>query len=465
MDKQQVAAILDDVGTLLELQGENPFKCNAYHNAARAVEQLDGSLVEAISSGKLAHTRSIGESIREKIVTLVKDGRLPYYEELRAKFPAGIFDLRRAQGLGPKKVKALYEELGVDDIEKLKAACEAGKVSKLKGFGAKTEQKILEGIGFLAQMGQRVRLDQALPLAMHLMEGLREFPGVIRMEVCGSLRRRRETIRDIDILVSSKKPGPIMERFVTLPGVEQVIGHGETKSSIIVAGGAGHGRILINADLRVVDDKQYPFALLYFTGSKEHNVVLRGRAQQRGLKLNEYELASNGKHVACKDEADIYRALDLDYIAPELREDTGEIDAAAHHRLPTLVELDDIRGTFHCHTSASDGTATLEQMVHAARDLGFNYYGIADHSQSLTVANGLSPERVRQQQAEIHALAEKTPGIKLFKGTECDILPDGSLDYRDDVLATFDYVVASVHTHFNLSAEDMTARIVKAVSH
>jgi DNA polymerase (family 10) len=465
MDKQQVAAILDDIGTLLELQGENPFKCNAYHAAGRAVEQLEGSLPELISSGKLGHVRAIGESIREKITTLVNTGRLPYYEELRAKFPAGIFDLLRVQGLGPKKVKALYEELGVDDLDKLKAACEADKVAKLKGFGAKTQQKILEGIGFLAQMGQRVRIDQALPLAMHLVEGLRECRGVVRMEVCGSLRRRRETIRDIDILVSSKNAAPIMERFVSLPGVEQVIGHGETKSSVIVAGGAGHGRILMNADLRVVDDRQYPFALMYFTGSKEHNIVLRGRAQQLGLKLNEYELAGNGKHVACKDEADIYRALGLDYIPPELREDTGEIDAAAEHRLPKLVELDDMRGTFHCHTSASDGTATLEQMVHAARDLGFKYYGIADHSQSLTVANGLSPDRVRQQQAEIDALAKKTPGMKLFKGTECDILPDGGLDYDDEVLSTFDYVVASVHTHFNMTADDMTARIVKAVSH
>lgn len=465
MEKQQVAAILDDIGTLLELQGENPFKCNAYHNAARAIEQLEGSLAEAISSGKLGDVRAIGQSLREKITTLVSTGRLPYYEDLRARFPAGIFDLLRVQSLGPKKVKVLYEKLGVDDLEKLKAACEAGRVSELKGFGVKTQQKILEGIGFLAQMGQRVRLDQALPLAMHLMDGLRNRPGVIRMEMCGSVRRRRETIRDIDILVSSKDPGPIMERFVSLPGVEQVIGHGETKSSIIVAGGTEHDRILMNADLRVVDDEQYPFALLYFTGSKDHNVALRGRAQQRGLKLNEYELAGDGKQVACKDEADIYRALDLDYIPPELREDTGEIDAAAQHRVPKLVEVDDIRGTFHCHSTYSDGTASLKEMVRAARDLGFKYYGIADHSQSLIVANGLSPERVRQQQAEIDALAKKTPGMKLFKGTECDILPDGSLDYADEVLAEFDYVVASVHTHFNMTAEDMTARIVKAINH
>lgn len=463
MDKSQIAAIIDEIGTLLELQGENPFKCNAYHNAARAVEQLEGSLPELISSGKLGEARSIGESMKEKITTLVTTGHLPYYEELRAKFPAGVFDLLRVQGLGPKKVKALYEELGVDDLDKLKAACEADQVAKLKGFGAKTQQKILEGIGFLAQMGQRVRLDQSLPLALRLLDGLRDCPGVIRMELCGSLRRRRETIKDIDILISSNDPGPIMDRFVALPGVEQVIGHGPTKSSVIVARGAG--RLLMNADLRVVDDTQFPFALMYFTGSKEHNVVLRGRAQQRGLKLNEYELAGEGKRGVCKDESDIYKVLGLEYVPPELREDTGEVDAAAEHCLPHLVELDDIRGTFHCHTNWSDGTATLEEMVRAAKDLGFKYFGIADHSQSLTVANGLTPERVRKQQAEIDALAKKMPGLHIFKGTECDILPDGSLDFDDELLATFDYVVASVHSHFNMSEAEMTARIVKAVSH
>jgi DNA polymerase (family 10) len=461
MDKQQVAAALDDIGTLLELQGENSFKCIAYHNAARAVEQLEGSLPELIAAGKLVGVRHIGDSVREKIITLVNTGKLPYLEELRAKFPPGLFDILRVQGLGPKKVKAMYDELGVDDLDKLRAACESGQVAKLKGFGEKTQQKILEGIGFLAQMGQRVRLDEAQAVALHLLDGLRDCPGIQRIEVCGSLRRRRETIKDIDILVSAKDAGPIMERFVSLPGVAQVIGHGETKSSIIVA---GSGRVMMNADLRVVDDKQFPFALMYFTGSKDHNIVLRARAQEYGLKLNEYELAGDGKSVRCKDEADIYRTLDLDYIEPELREDTGEIDAAAEHRLPHLIQARDLQGTFHCHTNWSDGTATLEEMVQAAKDLGMKYFGIADHSQSLTVANGLTPERVRKQQAEIDALAKKVHGIRIFKGIECDILADGSLDYEDAVLKTFDYVVASVHSHFNQSEAEMTARIIKAIS-
>jgi DNA polymerase (family 10) len=465
MDKEQVAAVLDEIGTLYELQGENPFKCNAYHNAARTIQQMEGNLAEVINAGKLGDIRGIGESMQEKIKTLVTTGKLPYYEELRAKVPDGLFEMLRVQGLGPKKVKALYDKLGVDSLDKLRAACEAGTVAELKGFGAKTQQKIVEGIEFLGQMGQRVRLDQALPLALTLIDGLRACAGVQRIELCGSLRRRRETIKDIDILVSSKHAQPIMDCFVSLPGVVQVLGHGETKSSVIVSAGAGQDKVVINADLRVVDDKQFPFALMYFTGSKEHNIALRGRSIEYGLKLNEYELAGVKRSVACKDEADIYKALDLDYIPPELREDTGEIAAAAERLLPKLVEANDIQGTFHCHTNWSDGAATLEEMADAARRLGMKYLGLADHSQSLTVANGLTPERVRQQQADIDALGKRLKGIKLFKGIECDILADGKLDYDDKTLASFDYVVASVHSHMNQTESEMTARIIKAISH
>jgi DNA polymerase (family 10) len=368
--------------------------------------------------------------------------------------------------MGPKKVRAVYDQLGIDSLEKLKAACEADEVAKLKGFGKKSQEEILEGIAFLDQMGERVRIDQALPLAHALFEGLRKCPGILRMELCGSLRRRKETIKDIDILVSSNDPAPIMQAFITLPQTVQVIAHGETKSSIVAAvGHEGGKRVLMNADLRVVADEQFPFALHYFTGSKEHNVALRARAQQRGLKLNEYELAGEGKSVKCKTEADLFKAFGLDYIPPELREHTGEMEAAEEHRLPKLIEATDLQGTFHCHTTWSDGTASLEEMALAAKRLGYKYLGIADHSQSLTVANGLSPDRVRKQQAEIDVLNAKLKGVRLFKGTECDILPDGSLDYDDDLLATFDYIVASVHTHFNQPEAEMTERIVRAVSH
>jgi DNA polymerase (family 10) len=372
----------------------------------------------------------------------------------------------RLPGMGPKKVKALYDELGIDDLDKLKKACAAGEVASLKGFGAKTQQKILEGLEFLDQAGDRVRIDQALPLALDMVKKLRGCAGVQRIELCGSLRRRKEVIRDIDILVSSAKAGPVMEAFIKLPGVTQVVAHGPTKSSVVVAdGGRAGGQILINADLRVVEDEQFPFALHYFTGSKEHNIAMRSRAQQYGLKLNEYELAGPGRKVKCKDEAELFGALDLDYIPPEMRELTGELEAAAEHRLPQLVEADDIRGVFHCHTTWSDGGATLEEMAEAARKVGLKYLGIGDHSQSLTVARGLTPDRVRKQQAEIDALNKKLKGIKLFKGTECDILADGSLDFDDDVLASFDYVVASVHSYFNQTEAEMTARIIKAISH
>jgi DNA polymerase (family 10) len=460
MDKHQVAAILDEIGTLLELQGEDAFRCNAYHNGARAIEQLEEDLATVVREDRLGEVPHIGATLREKITTLVTTGHLPFYEELRKKTPPGLFDLLRIPGLGPKRVKLLYDRLGIDTLDKLAQACESGQVAKLKGMGEKMQQKILEGIQSLRQMGSRVRLDQALALASRLIDGLRTAPGIIRMELCGSLRRRRETIKDIDILISSDTPGPIMERFVGLPGVTQVIAHGATKSSVVVQ---GDGRLSMNADLRIVRDEQFPFALHYFTGSKEHNIAMRQRAQQYGLKLNEYELAGPDRRIRCRDEADLFRALDLAYIPPELRENTGEIDAAAKGTLPKLIEADDLKGVFHCHTTYSDGHNSVEEMARAAQALGLKYLGLADHSQSLTIANGLTPDRIRQQQMEIEQVNKRLKGLKILKGTECDILADGRLDYSDDVLATFDYVVASVHSHFKQSREEMTARIIKAI--
>ncbi len=467
MDKDQVAAALTEIGTLLEIQGENSFRCNAYHNGALAISQYEGDLGELVRTGKLNTLRGIGDTLRDKITTLVNTGSLPFLEDLRAKTPVGLLKMLRIQGLGPKKVKAIYDQLKVDSLEKLKEACADDRVAKLKGFGAKTQQKILEGIEFLNEAGDRVRIDQALPLATSLLEGLRKLPGVIRIELCGSLRRRRETIKDIDILISSDDPQPIMDHFVQLPGVLQVTGHGETKSSVVVGNGhlGGSKKVTMNADLRVVSDEQFPFALHYFTGSKAHNIALRQRAQAQGLKLNEYALAGPDKNVKCRDEAALYKALGLDYIPPELREDTGEMQAAVEHTLPELIEIDDIQGVFHCHSTYSDGNNTLDEMAAAAKALGLKYFGFGDHSQSLTVANGLSVERVRHQHEAIDALSKKLKGIKLFKGIECDILADGSMDYDDDVLASFDYVVASVHSHFGQPRDEMTARIVRAIRH
>jgi DNA polymerase (family 10) len=464
MDKSEVAAVLEEIAVLLELQGENPFRANAYAKAGRTIAQLETSLDDIVAAGTLAEISGIGETLRDKITLLVTTGKLPFYDDLKAKTPPGWLQMLRLPGMGPKKVKTLSDQLGIDTLEKLKEACDKGTIAKLKGFGEKTQKNILEGLAFLDQMGNRVRLDQAMMIAETIVAELRKVPGIKRMELCGSVRRRKETIRDIDILVSADDAGPIMDAFVKLPNVQKVVGHGETKSSVTLAG-IDHNtqRVLINADLRVVSDEQFPFALNYFTGSKEHNIRLRQRAIDYGYKLNEYDLAGCKKHL--KEEPDIYQALDLDYVPPELREDTGEIDAAAKKALPDLLELGDIHGVFHNHTTWSDGAASLEQMADAARALGYQYLGIADHSQSLTVANGLTPKRVHDQQKEIDAFNAKHKGFRLFKGTEVDILADGSLDFDDKVLESFDYVVASVHSFFNQPQEEMTARIIKAISH
>jgi DNA polymerase (family 10) len=458
MDAAAVAAVLDEIGTLLALSGENAFRCNAYHRAARALEQYSGNLAEAVAAGKLTDIPGIGAALAEKITTLVTTGRLPYYEELKAQFPPGLLDLLRLPGLGPKKVKVLYERLHVDSLASLKAACEAGKVAAQPGFGEKSQRKILEGLTFLDRVGQRFLLSEATVVGENLLAAVRTWPGVLRAELCGSLRRRKETVADLDVLVSAADPAPIMAAFTAWPDASQVLAHGPTKSSIRLRSG-------MQADLRVVSDEQFPFALHYFTGSKEHNIAMRARAQRLGYKLNEYVLEGMVWKKPCRDEADLFHALGLDYIPPELREATGELEAAERHALPELLTLDDLLGTFHCHTTWSDGRHSLEEMARKAQQLGLKYFGIGDHSQSLKVANGLDPERVRAQRAELEQVQAKLKGLRLFHGTECDILPDGRLDYDDETLAQFDYVVASVHTHLTQSAEDMTRRLVRAVSH
>lgn len=458
MDTAAVAAVLEEIATLLELQGENPFRCNAYRAGARALEKHTGDLLPLVEAGELHTIPGIGKTLEEKISTLVRTGHLPFHEELKAKTPPGLLEMLRIPGLGPKKAKALFDQLGIDSLSKLKAACEAGTVAGLTGFGAKTQAKILEGLGFLDRTGRRFLISEAEALGLALVAELKKLKKVQRIELCGSLRRRKETVADLDVLVSSTAPAEVMAAFVAHPEVRQVLGQGETKSSIILRNG-------MQADLRVVKEREFPFALHYFTGSKEHNIAMRARAQSYGLKLNEYGLVGQGTSLEAKEEADLFKALDLDYIPPELREDTGEIEAAAAHALPRLITLADLQGIFHCHTSASDGTATLAEMAQAARDQGFRYLGIGDHSQSLKVANGLSLDRLERQWAEIDELNRQFKGFSLLKGTECDILPDGSLDYSDEVLARFDYVVASVHTHMGQKREQMTARIIRAVSH
>ena len=460
--KDQIAETLDAIAQMLELKGVNPFKIRAYQNAARGVETYGGDLAAAAREKKLGDIPGIGESIAEKIAELVTTGALPYFDELKAEFPAGLFELFEVQGLGPKKIKAVWEKLGVTSLAQLEAACREGRVATLAGFGEKTAANLLAAIEARAKYAGRFRIGDVAASAERMLDDLRQHPEVARVNVCGSYRRRRETIGDLDFLVSTREPAAVSEFFVKHEMVESVMAHGATKSSVRLKSG-------VQADLRVVKDAEFPFALNYFTGSKEHNIVMRQRALARGWTLNEYRLAPLGSSKTeppnIREEAELYRALGLDFVEPELREDRGEFKAAEEHSLPRLIELENLRGTFHNHTTASDGRSSLAEMAQAARDLGLQYLGIADHSKASFQAHGLDEARLLAQVSEIHAMNKTFGGeFRLFTGTECDILKNGSLDFSDEVLAQLDYVVASIHNVFNLPEAEMTRRIVKAIS-
>ena len=464
MDKEQVAAVLAEIGTLLELKGENPFKTRAYQNAARTLESLPEPLEKLVAEQRLGELKGFGDALVDKITQLVTTGNLPYYDELKASVAPGLIEMLGIPSLGPKKVKKLHDELGVDTIEALEAACQAGKVAVLDGFGEKTQTKILEGIAFKRQFASKHHLHKALAVAQPILESLRQHPDVTRCSTAGSLRRWKETIGDIDFLVSSRQPAEVIEFFVTQPGVLSVSAKGDTKASVIVDGG-------IQADLRVVSDAEYPFALAYFTGSKEHNIVMRQRAIARGLRLNEYGLFRSTEEtrdpalrLPCNTEEDIFRALDLAYVEPELREDHGEFAAAEAGQLPRLLEWTDLRGSLHNHSNWSDGHETLEQIAAHAEELGLSYWAITDHSRASFQANGLSPERLTQQLADIAAvnqkLADSGTDFRLLCGTEVDILKE-RLDFPDDLLAQLDVVVASLHVAGSDEA-DNTQRLIRA---
>ncbi len=390
MQTERIAQIIDEMGTLLEVRGENPFRCRAYHNVAQALKGLPADLSGMIADGSLAAVPGVGETMFSKIVQLATTGHLPAYEKLRHETPPGLVALLRVPGLGPKKIKALHDSLRIESLADLRAAAEAGKIAVLKGFGGKTEAKILEGISFIESVGDRILQSQARRLVAPVVAALTNDTAVIRVAVCGSLRRRAETIGDLDILFSANDPAPVLDRFVKLGDVAVVLAHGSTKASVRLAEG-------VQCDVRGVADGQFPFALHYFTGSKAHNIAIRRRAQALGYTLNEYALEGPGGPVACQTEADLFAALGLAEIPPELREDTGEIDRALRGPLPPLVERTDLTGTFHCHTDWSDGGATLEEMAEAARAAGLHYLGIADHSRAAAYAGGLTIERVHAQ--------------------------------------------------------------------
>ncbi|MGA0176039.1 MAG: DNA polymerase/3'-5' exonuclease PolX [Chthoniobacterales bacterium] len=458
--RDRVVEVLERIALLLELQGENPFKVRAYRNGARTLELLEGDLGTLVRETGLQGIAGIGEALREKISTLVTTGKLPYYDDLVARFPPKLFELFDVPGLGPKKIKALYEKLKVASLADLEKACRSGKVAGLEGFGAKTEEKLLQALDSMKQGAGRHLASVAAHDSRTIYDDLRALPEVVRISLGGSTRRRNDTVHDIDLIVSTNQPAVVSRAFREHPLVEKVIAAGDTKSSAVLKDG-------IQADLRVVTDAEFPFAQNYFTGSKEHNIRLRGLAQDRGWTLNEYRLAPAKKGAPkipeIRDERDLYELFGFDFIEPELREDRGEFEAAAGHKLPDLVRLEQIKGTFHCHTRASDGRNTLAEMAAAARDLGLQYLGIADHSKASVQANGLDAARLKKQIAEIKALNKGFDGFRLFAGTECDILKDGTLDFPDSLLAQLDYVVASVHSSFTLPEAEMTKRLVRAM--
>jgi len=454
MNRKEVAAILEEIALLLELSGENPFKARSYENVARQILQSAEDVTDLVKAKRLRELKGVGEAIEQKITELVTTGQLKYYQELRAKFPESLFDLFKIPGLGPKRIKTLYEDLSIKTLGELEYACVENRLVSLKGFGPKMQQKVLDGLAFAKRHQGLFLVDTALEAAYAIRDHVRTGKSVSRVEIAGSLRRRKEVVKDIDVLASGSKPDAIMTRFAEAPGVEAVTNRGETKSSVVLSSG-------IAVDLRVVSNEQFPYALAHFTGSKEHNVAMRQRAKERKMKLNEYGLfKGEDRLIPCEDETAIFAALDLPFIAPELREDMGEFEADS---LPDLVTRDDLIGVMHCHSTYSDGRSSIEEMAAAARDLGYAYIGFADHSQTAAYAGGLTPADVAKQHKEMAAIAEKLDGIRILKGIESDILGDGSLDYDEKTLKRFDFVIASVHSRLNMPESEATKRLIGAI--
>jgi DNA polymerase (family 10) len=461
LEKAAVASILEEIASLLELKGENPFKSRAYQNAARVVGALDGDLEERVRANRLVGTPGLGPSLVRDITELVTTGRLKAYDDLKAEIPAGLRAMLRIPGLGPKRIKQIHDALGVTTITELEQACQANRVATLPGLGAKTQDNILRGIQFLSQHQDRYLYPVAAAEAEQIVEALRQLPGVLRISIGGSLRRRKEIVKDIDVVASvtdDSQRGAIMDAFTTMPSVVAITGKGETKSSVVLAPG-------IAMDLRLCTDDIYPTMLHHFTGSKEHNVALRGYAQDHGMKVSEWGIFQGETLLPIHDEIELYAALGMDYIEPELREDRGEIQAALEHHLPgPLLTEKDLRGVLHCHSTWSDGQVSIKEMAETCIKLGYAYIGICDHSKTAAYAGGLNEEKVKRQQEEIDGLNQEYAGrFRILKGTECDILRDGALDFGEETLKSFDFVVASIHSLFNLPPEEQTKRLLRAM--
>jgi DNA polymerase (family X) len=455
MPEKSITKVLEDIAMLLEIKGENPFKTRAYYNAAKTLSGIT-DLEELIKEKRLQEIKGIGEALSQKIEEFNNTGTMAYYDELTGEVPASLLELMEIPNLGPKKIKVLYDELGIKNIGELEYACKENRLIHLTGFGEKTQEKVLKGIEFLKRHKGEFLFGDIYPES----EGIRRRLSALILpewvEVCGSIRRRKEIVRDMDILVATDDHEKITSFFVSMPEVDEVLVTGDTKTSVRMKSG-------IEADLRVVKKEEFPYALMYFTGSKEHNVRLRGIAKKKGWKLNEYGLFDGDTIVPCKREEDIYHTLGLPFIPPELREDSGEIESAEQDALPLLIRLEDIQGTFHVHTDFSDGIDSLEKMAQAAKKLGFSYVGISDHSKTAYYAGGLKRDDILRQWEMIDKINDKNGLFHIFKGIESDILPDGNLDYDDSILEGFDFVIASIHSGFTMKKVDMEKRILKAM--
>ncbi|MBI2335626.1 MAG: DNA polymerase/3'-5' exonuclease PolX [Deltaproteobacteria bacterium] len=457
MEKNQIIENLNTIAQLMELDGENPFKVRAFLNAARVLESEARDLSTLVKTGELSNLQGVGKGLTEAITEMVQKNKSTPLMELQKKFPEGLVECLKISGLGPKKLKVLYQELGIQNVGELEYACKENRLLGLKGFGLKTQENVLQGIAALKKFQGRFHLDMAWATANRLVAYLKAQHKGLQIEVGGSLRRWRETIGDIDLLIASDNSAEkIIQTFQKVPQLESVLAAGPTKASIRLQSS-------IQVDLRVVHPEEFPYALVYFTGNKIHNTALRARAKDFGLKLNEYGLFKGTKCIPCKTEADVYAALELQYIPPELREGLGEIEIAAEHKIPKLIEAKDIQGVFHVHSDWSDGINAMEDMQQEAMRLGFCYMGQSDHSQSATYAGGLNETRVKSQLTKIEGLNKKTKNFHIFKGVESDILADGSLDYAPKILKQFDFIIASVHSRFKMTKSQMTERILTAI--
>jgi DNA polymerase (family 10) len=458
MTNREIADIFEQIGDMMDILGENRFKVLAYRRASENILHLGQDIRAYWQAGTLQEIPGIGPAIAEKIDELLTTGQLAFYDRLQDQVPSGVVSLLQIPDVGPKTAKLLWEELGLQSVAEVEAAGRAGQLQVLPGMGAKSEAKILAGIEILNRRSDRIPLGTAWPVATYLLEGLREnCPEVLDATVAGSLRRMRSTIGDIDLLASSKAPAAVMRAFGALPAVAEVLLSGQTKTTVRLHNG-------LQVDIRVLEPNRWGAALQYFTGSQAHNIRIREIAQKQNLSLSEYGFKRQaGGELLCPDEADVYETLGLPWIEPELREDRGEIQAALEGRLPQVVAWDDILGDLHAHTDWSDGAGTLEEMALAARSKGYRYLVISDHTQSLGIANGLTPERLRAQRAEIDALNEQWDDFVLLQGCELEIRADGSLDFSDDVLAELDFVVASVHTSLRQDRAQITQRVMNAL--